>query len=192
MARRQTTRGSSTRSPYHWGTKSSVSGSALSTRTRFRFGSKYATSTNLAPRLYAASAVARARSSRPISAWTSTLWPFCTVAPWTEWSAQAGEHVACFPGAHAAAHSIQAGSAKTPSPPSGRSEPMVISSRPTSQALRRPRAARPLRSSRTHLAEKDAFDLKWERCLFGGRNRRAPQPDIRLKHRDRAAAVRLR
>jgi hypothetical protein len=42
---------SSTRSPYHWGTKSSVSGLALSMRTRFRYGSKYATSTNLAPRL---------------------------------------------------------------------------------------------------------------------------------------------
>src|SRR5205814_8200828 len=37
-------------------------------------------------------------------------------------------------GAHAAAQSIQAGSTKTPSPPSGRSEPMAISSRPSSPA----------------------------------------------------------
>src|SRR5439155_22013500 len=28
--------------------------------------------------------------------------------------------------------------------------------------LRRPRAARPLRSSRTHLADKDGFDVKWK------------------------------
>src|SRR5205807_6743523 len=28
--------------------------------------------------------------------------------------------------------------------------------------LRRPRAARPLRSSRTHLADKDGFDMKWK------------------------------
>src|SRR6184192_1605969 len=41
---------------------------------------------------------------------------------------------AYFPGAHAAAQSIQAGSTKTPSPPSGRSEPMAISSRPSSPA----------------------------------------------------------
>src|SRR5205085_11891030 len=47
---------------------------------------------------------------------------------------EAGEHVACFPGAHTASQSIQAGSTKTPSPPSGRSEPTAISSRPSSPA----------------------------------------------------------
>src|SRR5919201_413334 len=47
---------------------------------------------------------------------------------------EAAKHVACFPGAHAAAQSIQAGSTETPSPPSGRSEPMAISSRPSSPA----------------------------------------------------------
>jgi hypothetical protein len=36
--------------------------------------------------------------------------------------------------AHVAAQSIQTGSTKTPSPPSGRSEPMAISSRPSSPA----------------------------------------------------------
>ena len=40
----------SMRSPYHCGTYSSVSGSAFSTRARFRCGSKYQTSTNCAPR----------------------------------------------------------------------------------------------------------------------------------------------
>src|SRR6266496_1392538 len=56
------------------------------------------------------------------------------ISSWVSVFGEAGEHVACFPGAHAAAQSIQAGSTKTPSPPSGRSEPMAISSRPSSPA----------------------------------------------------------
>ena len=50
-------------------------------RARLTYGSKYWTSTNFAPRLYALSAIARASSYWPWSAPTVTIWPGWTLAP---------------------------------------------------------------------------------------------------------------
>src|SRR5207247_4462505 len=47
--------------------------------------------------------------------------------------------------------------------------------------LRRPRAARPLRSSRTHLADKDGFDVKWKPPFRGHSRTLAHASDLRLK-----------
>ena len=79
----------SIRTPYQGGTNPSVSGSACSIRARFTYGSKYWTSTKIAPRLYAASAIARESSSWPTVAPTATTWPGCTLTPRTARSARA-------------------------------------------------------------------------------------------------------
>src|SRR5881398_1443271 len=58
--------------------------------------------------------------------------------------------------------------------------------------LRRPHAARPLRSSQTHLADKDGFDVKWKRCLFGRRNRRGRTPPQASRPSRRRSASMIR
>ena len=50
-------------------------------RARLTQGSKYCTSTNLAPWRYALAAIARTMSSLPGSQETATIWPGCTFAP---------------------------------------------------------------------------------------------------------------
>ena len=71
----------SSRSPYQLGTKSSVAGSACSSRMRLTYGSKYQGSTKRAPRAYAAAATRRTKGAELGSAMIQTIWPGWTLAP---------------------------------------------------------------------------------------------------------------